>query len=203
MIAFIQGTIFDIQDDSVIVLTAGIGYAVLVPERLRETLHTQQEVSLYTYHAIREDASELFGFTEKDEYQLFTQLIKVSGVGPRMALNVISGYMPSAIRSAIVQQDIQMLTSISGIGKKTAERIVVELKDSPDFLQGVVNAGGSGVAAASGAETGQYMTDEAPSTAQALLALGYSSAEVAQVLARIDTTRSTEDQVREALQFLS
>ncbi|PIW36707.1 MAG: Holliday junction branch migration protein RuvA [Candidatus Kerfeldbacteria bacterium CG15_BIG_FIL_POST_REV_8_21_14_020_45_12] len=186
MIAYIEGKIQDIDEEGVVVLINGLGYMVSVPERLTEQWQLGQDVSLHTHQHIREDALDLYGFTERSDLLFFRQLIKVSGVGTKLALAVLSQLETPVIKRAIIHGDVSVLTSISGVGKKTAERIVFDLKESIG-VDAEIETGGSGEV-------------EAVLTAiDALMSLGYNRAEAVEALQGLDADLSVEEQVRAAL----
>jgi holliday junction DNA helicase RuvA len=131
MITFLRGKLVDALPTQVTIDVHGIGYDVLIPLSSFDKLPAAgQEVSLLTHLAIREDAHVLYGFMTTSEREMFRLLINnVSGIGPKLALNVLSGMNVTALRGAVANGDVKALSQISGVGKKTAERIVVELKD--------------------------------------------------------------------------
>jgi Holliday junction DNA helicase RuvA len=131
MISFLRGTLAEALPTQVTVEVNGIGYEVLIPLSSYTKLpQPGQEVKLLTHLAIREDAHTLYGFVTSSERELFRLLINtVSGIGPKIALNILSGINVAAFRGAVANGDVKTLSQISGVGKKTAERIVVELKD--------------------------------------------------------------------------
>ena len=131
MIGFLLGRLLEALPTQVVLEVNGVGYEVLIPLSSYDKLpQAGQEVKLLTHLAVREDAHTLYGFMTAPERELFRLLIDtVSGIGPKIALNVLSGISVSAFRGAVANSDIKMLSQISGVGKKTAERMVVELKD--------------------------------------------------------------------------
>lgn len=131
MIAFLHCTLIDALPTQVTVEVQGVGYEVLIPLSSYDKLPAPgQQVRLLTHLAVREDAHVLYGFMTTAERELFRLLIHtVSGIGPKIALNILSGMNPTAFRGAVAEGDVKALSRISGVGKKTAERIVVELKD--------------------------------------------------------------------------
>jgi len=131
MITFLQGKLIDALPTQVVVAVNGIGYEVLIPLSSFDKLpQPGQELKLLTHLVVREDAHMLYGFMTAAERELFRLLINtVSGIGPKIALNILSGISVTAFRGAVANQDIKALSQISGVGRKTAERIVVELKD--------------------------------------------------------------------------
>lgn len=193
MIASLFGTVQSIEENGVVLVVNAIGYFVSLPQRDKEQVHIDSEVQLWTHQHVRENAIDLFGFLNRDDRAIFLELTTVSGVGPKMALGIVSDYSAAQISEAIVHQDVAMLQAVSGVGKKTAERIVLELKDSVAlFDSGIVAQTASGIA------DGVDMN-----AVDALLALGYSRQEVVQALAGVDRELAVEEQVRAALKQLS
>ena len=176
MIGFVRGTVELLLPDCCYVDVQGVGYRVFVSASTRQKLTVGSEVKFYTHLNVREDALLLFGFPSVEEHEMFMLLLSVSGVGPKLALAVLSAIQPEGVRAAISRNDLAMLTRISGVGKKTAERLVLELKDK------------IGSIALSGFTVG--MSDVGPSNEgtvfdealQALLALGYNQGEVLPIL---------------------
>lgn len=171
MISFLQGTLTDALPTQVTIDVQGVGYEVLIPlssfDKLPQPGH---EIKILTHLAVREDAHVLYGFMTAAERDLFRLLINtVSGIGPKIALNVLSGISVTAFRGAVANADIKSLSQISGVGKKTAERIVVELKDK---------IGPAGAWEASSAQRSLAQEDQKLNDAVlALLALGFKQIE--------------------------
>ena len=137
MITFLKGTLEDALPTKVVVEVNGVGYELLIPLSSFEKLPSiGQAVILKTQLVVREDSQTLYGFATEDERDMFKMIQSVSGIGPRLALNVLSGMAVDAFKLAIVTGDVKRLSSINGIGKKTAERMVLELKDKVDQLHG-------------------------------------------------------------------
>lgn len=153
MITFLRGKLVEAAPTLAVVEVHGVGYEVLIPLSTFEKLPVPgQEVQLLTQFVVREDAHQLYGFLSASERDLFRMLVHtVSGIGPKIALSVLSGMPLAGFRAAVVAGDVRALSSISGVGKKTAERIVVELKDKMGGFgtPGVVVAGGAVVSAGS------------------------------------------------------
>lgn len=171
MIAFLQGKVVESLPTRVVMEVQGIGYEVLIPLSSFDKLPPPgSEVKLLTHLSIREDAHVLYGFMTAAERDLFRLLINtVSGIGPKIALNVLSGMNVTAFRGAVAKGDVRALSQISGVGKKTAERIVVELKDK---------VGAAGVWEASSAQHGLSAPDQRVNDAVlALMALGFKQNE--------------------------
>ena len=131
MISFLKGTLSEALPTQVVIEVNGVGYEVLIPLSSFDKLPSPGgEVKLLTHLAIRDDAHVLYGFSSETERDLFRQLIRhVTGIGPKIALNVLSGTTPTSFQAAVANGDVMALSGISGVGKKTAERIVVELRD--------------------------------------------------------------------------
>lgn len=133
MYAYIKGSLAEIEDQAVVIETNGIGYLISVPGSVIARLPQQGEsLKLYTYMHLREDIQDLYGFIEKEERAFFMKLISVSGIGPRVALNMLSAFDSRQLATAILTSDSKLLATIPGIGKKTAERLILELKDKVD-----------------------------------------------------------------------
>jgi len=128
MIGYLNGLIIDKKNKSLLVLAGNIGYKVFVPEELATSAKTDQKIQLYIHTAVREDDISLYGFIKKEELEFFEQLIGVSGIGPKMALDILATPM-NITQSAILNGDTGLLTKIKGLGKKTAERLILELKN--------------------------------------------------------------------------
>ncbi|MBI4143094.1 Holliday junction branch migration protein RuvA, partial [Candidatus Uhrbacteria bacterium] len=176
--------------DSFIVELHDVGYRVLVPQPLLERLRIGERVELYTHEVVREDRRELFGMSTADELALFHDLIAVSGVGPKTALGILSLGAPSEIRSAIAREDAAYLSKVIGIGRKTAERVVVELKGK--MQEHVADA--------------SVLTGERGGEAEvldALTQLGYKIQEVRDVIRKLPSSAgTTEEKLKVALQAL-
>jgi Holliday junction DNA helicase RuvA len=167
----------------------GVGYEVEAPMSTFYTLPgVGERVRLLTHLVVREDAHILYGFATSEERALFRSLLKVSGVGPRIGLAILSGVSASAFARCVVEQDTASLTRIPGVGRKTAERLIVEMRDRVDAAGGVTGGAGAGVPA--GAEGEAF---------SALVALGYRPAEATQML-KAAGGGTTEERIRRALQ---
>lgn len=189
MIATLTGTIAEKLTDIVVLDVRGVGYGLLVPLNDYASLSVGDPGKLYVYEHIREVSHDLFGFTKLDTKQLFEQLLDVTGVGPKMALNVLNIGSPNEVRQAIAEGNVKFLQAANGVGKRVAERVVVDLKDKVGLVS-------SDLATTFLQSPGMLQSDEA---AQALVALGYSPADAGAALAAIDPLLSTEDRVKQAL----
>lgn len=197
MIAFLHGQLVDALPTQVTVDVRGVGYEVLIPLSSFDKLPAVgQEVKLLTHLAVREDAHVLYGFVTAAERDLFRLLINtVSGIGPKIALNVLSGMSVTAFRGAVAAGDVKSLSQISGVGRKTAERIVVELRDK---------VGAAAAWEAASAERGLSAADQKVNDAVlALMALGFKQVEaheaVRAVAAVLGPDALVEDLVRACL----
>lgn len=197
MITFLHGKLVETLPTQVVVDVHGVGYEVLIPLSSFDKLPPPgQEVHLLTQLIVREDAHILYGFASAPERDLFRLLINnVSGIGPKTALNILSGMNAVAFRGAVAQGDVKALSQISGVGKKTAERIVVELRDK---------VGAAGAWEAASAARGLSPADQKLNDAVlALMALGFKQVEahdtVRAVQAMLGPQASTEELVRAAL----
>jgi Holliday junction DNA helicase RuvA len=197
MITFLRGKLIDALPTQITIDVHGIGYDVLIPLSSFDKLPTPgEEVSLLTHLAIREDAHVLYGFMTTAEREMFRLLINnVSGIGPKIALNILSGMNVTALRGAVANGDVKALSQISGVGKKTAERIVVELKDK---------IGAAGAWEALSAQRTLSPADQKVNDAVlALVALGFKQNEafesVRAALAAQGPDKSVEDIVRACL----
>ena len=177
MIAFVSGKVASKTLESVVVEAGGLGYRLLVPTSTYQQLPDEGEkVHLHTYLNVREDAMELFGFAAETERDVFETLRKVSGIGPKLALAALSALSPAELRAAVLDGDTGRLTEISGVGKKTAQRMIVELKDRLDDVE--VDGG---AAALSGGATDAKREARADALS-ALLSMGMSKADAERAL---------------------
>jgi Holliday junction DNA helicase RuvA len=186
MISRIRGRPLAWDADGLVVDVGGIGYRLLATPNAIRLADGADEVSLETHLHVREDALQLFGFAEAAERELFEQLLGVSGVGPKVALAIVSGYSPGELKRAIVREDADLFQSIPGIGKKTAHRVVLELKEKITPLAAVEGPH-------LGAGDGHIVARDA------LVELGYSLAEAEQRLSDTDPDLPPAERVRQAL----
>ena len=175
MIAFIQGELCEVGQDTIIVACQGIGYEIQVPVYVAQSLPDPgNRVKIYTYTYVREDALGLFGFLTRDDLTVFKLLITVNGVGPKAALAILSSMTADELRFAILAEDAKAISKAPGIGPKTAKRMIIELKDKLDLESMIDNHGDSSTYAAGNAEAAASVRDE---VIMALTALGYSNTE--------------------------
>lgn len=180
MIARLRGKAVASTPEGLILDVGGVGYLVAATPSAVRKADGGDEVTVETYTHVREDALQLYGFADRAERELFAQLLSVNGVGPKVALAIVSGSPADELRRAIVREDTARFVAIPGIGKKTAERIVLELKGS---IADAIAPGGSG----------EFVARDA------LVELGYSVVDAERALASIDSGLPVEEQVRLAL----
>src|SRR5699024_386518 len=177
MISYVRGELAAVEADKAVVDVGGIGYAVFMPQQSLALLPPAgSEVKIHTYLNVREDAVQLFGFLTRDDLDIFRLVIGVSGIGPKGGLNILSCMSPDELRFAIMSGDAKAISAAPGIGKKTAEKLIVELRDKvqiEDVLEHAAH-GDENSGAGTVSDAGGGMQAEA---VQALVALGYGSAE--------------------------
>jgi Holliday junction DNA helicase RuvA len=183
MIARLRGRVAGRTAEGLVLDVNGVGY--LVAATPSATGKSGEEVTVETYLHVREDALQLYGFADGAERELFVQLLGVNGIGPKVALAIVSGSRPDDLRRAIVREDTARFQAIPGIGKKTAERIVLELKEK--------------IASAADAPEAREAREPHLVARDALVELGYSIVEAEQALAEIDQELGPEERVRVAL----
>lgn len=195
MIGWLSGNIVDKPDPGKLVIDVnGVGYDVETSLQTFFHLEHKNSIGLHIHTIVREDALLLYGFLEPDERALFRSLIKVNGVGPKLAITILSSITPAEFISCIHQQDAQMLTRLPGIGKKTAERLVVEMKDCLKHIEGTTSPGQNQAPVL-------QVQDEAT---KALEALGYKLSDATKAVKKVDDGKQTCEQlIRQALQYLS
>ena len=204
MISYIRGELCDIEEQKAIVDVNGVGYGIYMPQQALSLLPPMgQQVKIHTYLNIREDAMQLFGFLTKEDLNVFRLLIGVNGIGPKAGLNILSCLSPDELRFAVLSGDAKAISATPGIGKKTAEKLILELKDKlniEDMLEHAAH-GGDSEDLASGTDTASNtMQAEA---VQALTALGYGSAASLRAVKKSSPEcSSVEDILKEALKFL-
>lgn len=195
MIGFLRGRLTAKHPPQLLIDVGGVGYEVEAPMSTFYTLPpTGTEVNLFTHLVVREDAHILFAFGTERERRLFRELLKVSNVGPKLALSLLSGMSVDAFLLCIEAEDADSLVRIPGVGRKTAERLIIEMRDRVKNLGGVTLTGGvvSAADSAAGSQAEAF---------SALLALGYKPAEVTRLLKSVDAAaQTTEELIRGALQ---
>lgn len=191
MIANLQGRVISTGKDFAIILTNGIGYRVFMPFPNLSSLAIEHEVLLHTTLVVREDSHNLYGFLTSSERDIFEILLSISGIGPRTALAILSTLSLDSLRNAVVSERAEILSRVPGIGKKSAQKILIELKDKLKL----------GLDTAPVADFDDLSTD----VVDALVALGYSIVEAQTAVQSLppDAPNTVEDRVRLALQYFA
>ena len=202
MISYIRGELAAVEEQKAVVDVGGVGYGIFMSQQALSLLPpVGEEVKIHTYLNVKEDAMQLYGFLTRDDLEIFRLLIGVSGIGPKGGLNILSSLSPDELRFAVMSGDAKTISSAPGIGKKTAEKLILELKDKLN-IEDMLNHAAHG--------------DEAPGTVQekaeegmqaeavqALGALGYGSAESLRAVKKTSPDCATvEDVLKEALKYL-
>lgn len=191
MIAYVKGTLVNVEESGIIVETGGIGYNIMVPLSVINSLPMIGDtVCIHTYMSVREDDVSLFGFLDRDELVMFKKLITVNGVGPKAALGVLSVLTADDLRFAILSEDVGAIVGAPGIGAKTARKIILELKDKVDLEESFEKKLSKTIdkknqAANNVSDEKNDMINEA---IQALVALGYSQSEAAKGVRSVEIT---------------
>ncbi len=202
MISYIRGPLTEIDEDVIVVEGAGVGYNIKVPKSLLDELPAMgKEVRIYTYLQVREDAMSLFGFLTRQDLKMFKQLLGVNGIGPKGALGLLSAMRPDDLRLAIITGDAKAISKAPGIGSKTAQRVILDLKDRiaiDEVMPAAVVGQGESGRESSLADAGREAID-------ALTALGYSGMEAAKAVRQVEITESmtVEEVLKASLKHLA
>lgn len=184
MIASLRGQVLQVTARYALIEVAGVGYRVNAPPSVLNRLSRGEEAFVYTYDLVREDARELYGFLTAEELELFERLLNVSGVGPKVAMTVLALGSADTARAAIMRGDVDLLTSVPGVGRKTAQKIVLELKGQL-------------------VEAGEVSSMDAE-VIQGLQGLGYSAQDAREALKHVsDEVQTMQERLREALKLLA
>ena len=201
MISYIKGELTEISEGIIVVENNGIGFNINVPATVISSLSSiGEEVKIYTYLQIREDAHSLYGFLTRNDLNMFKMLINVNGIGPKGALAILSTISPDDLRFAICSGDVKLISSVPGIGNKIAQKIILELKDKINLTDVLERSEGSSIENASGSELNAK--NEA---VEALVSLGYSNSDAAKAVRQIDDVnkKDLETILKEALKKLA
>jgi Holliday junction DNA helicase RuvA len=202
MIGRIRGTLVDKHPPDILVDVGGVGYEIQVPmTTLFRLPEMGAEVALVTHFVVREDAQQLYGFIDDRDRALFRQLIRVSGVGPKLALTILSGMDADSFARCVQRDDVSSLVALPGVGRKTAERLLVEMRDRlQDWLGQLEGTAGQATGVAGIAP----VTDLVADAESALVALGYKPAEASKVVAAVndDSVGDSEELIRRALRSM-
>lgn len=194
MIAHLKGHIIHLDLKFLVLDVSGVGYKVYVStpttEKLSVLNNERKEVSLYTYLAVREDALDLYGFLSREEQDFFELLLTISGIGPKSAISILNVATVDTLKEAIYNDDPSYLTKVSGLGKKSAEKIVRELKEKVEYLP-----------SKSPTESAKNQSNNT-SLIEALMALGFSGEVARNAAKKTDRDSSLNEQIKQALKFL-
>lgn len=189
MIGSLRGVVVErLAESTVLVEVAGVGYLVHVTPRTLAELEPTSKAFLYVHQHVREDAHTLYGFLDRDERRTFESLIATHGIGPSMAMAILATHSPRALADIVANGDVSSLTLVPGVGKKTAERLLIELKGrlSLPLIDGIVQSSNSSVA----------------QVREALVGLGYGNDEIRDTLRELDSALDAEQLLRDALNLL-
>lgn len=191
MIAYLKGEVIEIEEEKLILECQGVGYNIFMPaSALDGSVRPGQEVKVHTCLNVREDAMQLYGFWSRDDLRMFRMLLNVSGIGPKAALGILSALTADEVRFAVLSEDVKTISRAPGIGKKTAQKMILELKDKLD-LQEAFETKSLHVQEASQAESGDLI-DAKKEAVQALSALGYSGSEALRAVKQAEITPDME-----------
>lgn len=186
MIRYLKGKIIDKSEKFLVLETSGVGYKVFVAPEILDIQKNEEVLELWIYHVVREDASDLFGFAEKEDLSFFELLIGISGIGPKTALGILSVATTSTLKKAVVTGDVSHIVKVSGISKKVADKIVLELK-------GKIKES---------SDESIYSHKEEVDAIEALKSLGYSHKDAREALKEMPANFSTSQRIKEALKIL-
>ena len=208
MISFVRGPLAAVEEDSVVIEAGGVGLEIRVPLAVLEQLPSLgEEVKMYTYFQVREDGMNLYGFLHVQDRQMFRQLLGVNGIGPKAALGILSAMRPDDLRMAIVSGDAKAISRAPGVGTKTAQRIILDLKDKGSMDQVTANwlkAGGE-MEQKDSAASAYGLAGAAREAVEALVALGYTSMEASRAVKKVSLQEgmTAEDVLKASLKHLS
>ncbi len=186
MITYVKGELTDIYDNYVVIEAYGVGYEIMVPGTIVSELPSIGNIlKIYTYQYVREDSLDLYGFLTKDDLKIFKLLITVNGIGPKGALNILSVIRPDELRLAVISDDVKAIQKAPGIGNKTAQKLIIELKDKLSFENVVV---------VKNDVTGMAANSSRDEAIEALVALGYSASEAVKAVRSVDNADSMDSE---------
>lgn len=201
MISYIRGQLAAIEESKVIVDVGGVGYGIFMPGRVMAKLpQTGTEVTIHTFLNVKEDSMQLFGFLSRDDLAVFKQVITVSGIGPKGGLSILSQLSADDLRFAVLSNDVKAISASQGIGKKTAEKLILELKDKLHLEDALEHMQTDGIDGAEASAVGDVQQD----AVAALTALGYGSTEALKAVRKVPVTPDSkvEDLLKQALKYM-
>ncbi len=191
----VRGEVIHLENGIAVIECAGVGYKCQTTLNTQKNLRLGDEAKLYTYLSVREDAMELYGFYTQEELFAYKTLIGVSGVGPKVGLAILSALSPAQISLAIASGDVKTITLAQGVGKKLAQRIILELKDK-------FNIGGEDASMNSNSVSVSAVSGNVPKAIEALTVLGYTSSDVAPFISALDENLPVEQLIGETLKLM-
>ena len=201
MIAYVKGTVAYLNDNIIVVDVHDIGYQIFITLRDVQVMPAAgKEVCLHTYMNVKEDAMQLFGFLDKDDLAMFRLLLNVNGVGPKAALGILGSLSANDLRFAVLSDDVKSISAAPGIGKKTAQKLILELKDKVHLEDAFEKRLEHNTE-----QAGKVNNDEISEAVQALTALGYAASDALKAVKKVEITEQmrTEDILKEALKKIS
>lgn len=195
MIAYLKGKLVIKSVDYIVIDVQGIGYKVYMSKTAIDKLEEEKEIKVYTYLKVREDDISLFGFNSLEELHMFELLISVGGIGAKSAIAILSNITPSKFALAVITSDVNTLKKLQGIGPKTAQRIILELKDKIKTEEAIENQENT-------IKQEEQIQEDMEELIQALQVLGYRRYEINNILPKINE-ETLEDRIKEALQYLA
>lgn len=201
MISYLKGTLEALEEDKVVIDVGGIGYGVFMSGQAMGLLPSiGKEVKIHTYLNVKEDAMQLYGFLTKDDLEVFKLLIGVNGIDPKGGLGVLSALSPDELRFAVMSSDVKAICQAPGIGKKTAEKLILELRDKLRLEDALEHLASENEVQGAAAYQGEVQSD----AVQALVALGYGSTEALKAVRQVDITENmeVEEVLKQALKLM-
>lgn len=198
MYAYIIGKIIEKNDNNIIIENNNIGYQVFMPYSNIEELEIGKESKIYTYYNVSEDNISLYGFSNTPDKKIFEKLISVSKIGAKTAIGILANTTAQEFATAVVTEDVKELSKLPGIGKKTAQRIILEIKDKIDTKE-IISLETTNTKAKANMKDKLKLND----VTEALLVLGYTNYDIASVVEELDTSKSTEELIKDALKIIN
>jgi Holliday junction DNA helicase RuvA len=193
MYYYIKGTLAAKGENYIVVDVSGVGYMIYTSlNGIEKSGPIGNQITVYTYLNVREDAMDIYGFVTEEEKKMFMLLISVSGVGPKAGLAILSVAPPAKLATAIITGDTKTITKAAGVGPKVAQRVILELKDK-------IDSSSLGIEAEDLSVSDEVITDNRAEAMSALVVLGYSPNDARNVLSKLDASLSTEDLIKQAL----
>ena len=205
MIAFIKGTVDSLSEGKMILESHGIGYELNIPASMFDAgIREGEELKIYTHMSVREDGISLFGFLSREDLEIYRMLIGVSGIGPKAALAVLSTLTADNLRFAVLSEDVQAIAKTPGIGKKTAQKLILELKDKLS-LEEAFEARLENSQAKAAAGAAPDLSEARNEAVEALTALGYSASDSLKAVRKVEAAdgMNVEDILKAALKYIS